>query len=582
VARALREAKCELIYPTDVPEDAETNVANVILVIVPAGQQPGEVSSVAKRRAEETWQSLCDRTWEIARKRLRLKEDEEPFERSLWDHQVTGAIEFYSAWLPLADRSKYRERRVELMRLLDGRKQLRDFTQNIVRPGLPKSSLDGRRESLVHRKGDAARRRLWIRGNEQLGAIDLVKRLGTLSNDQDFVPYPSLNRVACDPWIRGLEDRDAASLQKLCELCEPLVASGQHPDRPLHRVREECYQSFPFDGTAAYESRLNELISERRKSDGASGMDELKTLAREVRRITATHGEPDPYLAVLAGDGDRIGPFLGALRDVKSHQAFSSTLNQFARKVRAIVNEHHGVLIYSGGDDVLALLPVDQCVACARALRDAFQQMIDDFLKKHDPVRAVQPTFSVGIAIGHFLEPMEFLLEFARDAEKHAKGSELKKEEQRDALAVHVHPRSGNLIQVRRQWEPPELDDRLQLDAVLQTWTRLFDRNAVPNRAPYELRNVIHAFENWEGDESRNLPAAMQTEVRRILDRKEGRRGRESLAEFRDTIDLLVERLETPGDLRDMATELLVARRIHAASKLAAPVLSDDRQEVSA
>ena len=33
-----------------------------------------------------------------------------------------------------------------------------------------------------------------------------------------------------------------------------------------------------------------------------------------------------------------------------------------------VVREHHGVLIYSGGDDVLAFLPLDQALKCARAL----------------------------------------------------------------------------------------------------------------------------------------------------------------------------------------------------------------------
>jgi len=56
------------------------------------------------------------------------------------------------------------------------------------------------------------------------------------------------------------------------------------------------------------------------------------------------------------------------------HLQFSEALAHFARFcVRPVVEVFEGRLIYAGGDDALALLPADTALACARALRWAFQ-----------------------------------------------------------------------------------------------------------------------------------------------------------------------------------------------------------------
>ena len=52
--------------------------------------------------------------------------------------------------------------------------------------------------------------------------------------------------------------------------------------------------------------------------------------------------------------------------------------DRFAREAKAIVEgpEHRGTLVYSGGDDVLAFLPVDTCLACAAGLHGKFAELL--------------------------------------------------------------------------------------------------------------------------------------------------------------------------------------------------------------
>src|SRR5262249_42457063 len=78
---------------------------------------------------------------------------------------------------------------------------------------------------------------------------------------------------------------------------------------------------------------------------------------------------PPTYYAVLMADADRLGQQLGL-----HGKRVSAALTRFAlREVRDIVERHSGELIYSGGDDTLALLPTEKALACAAELRSHYQ-----------------------------------------------------------------------------------------------------------------------------------------------------------------------------------------------------------------
>ena len=87
------------------------------------------------------------------------------------------------------------------------------------------------------------------------------------------------------------------------------------------------------------------------------------------------------------------------------------------------------MLVYAGGDDVLAFLPVDQCM-----------EMSTGGCMTRSP-SSLQPfgsvTLSVGLAIAHFMENLEDLLAYGREAEAAAKRPD------RNGLAVQLHKRGG-------------------------------------------------------------------------------------------------------------------------------------------
>ena len=222
--------------------------------------------------------------------------------------------------------------------------------------------------------------------------------------------------------------------------------------------------------------------------------------------------EPQPYFAILVADGDRMGELIARQDNPEAHRQLSRTLDEFAQKARAIVQNHRGFMVYSGGDDVLAFLPVDQAIACAQELSETFRYQ-------------VRGTLSAGIAVVHYREPLSILLGNAREAEKAAKNGG------RDALAVALHTRGGIPTTVVRRW------DNLRWLELLES----FAQGDLTQGLAYELRELGRAWQD-----GMNV-AYLQAEAERILGRKERKNLRLPLFESRQ-------------DLLNYADQLVIAR----------------------
>ncbi|HVS38757.1 MAG TPA: type III-B CRISPR-associated protein Cas10/Cmr2 [Gemmataceae bacterium] len=553
VARSVRDDGGELIFPhpdSDLTPGPDTNIANVIVAVIPADKsKPVEIAGTAKQSAKACWRTFAAGV---------MKDDviAAVIRPAIWTEQVDDVVEFYAAWVPLGD--DYRAARAGVMRLLAGRKNCRDFVQAERHPGLPKSSLDGMRDTVLlgPRAGEdprtyrdswpgEARRRLRVRNGEQLDVIGVVKRVA--GGDK---PYPSVARVAADPWIRGREGRLGVVIAE-CKRLGPAVIRGLN----VYENGHPHYAAFPYEGTAVFRSRHYELEQE-------AGLDEGSL--RPLTKAVAGLGEPNPYLAAILADGDNMGKTISELACADQHREFSATLARFAAEAKRIVEKNnHGVLVYSGGDDVLAFVPVDQCLDCARELHDTF----GDLLKAPAEKAGTTITLSVGVAIGHFMENLEDLREYARAAEKHAKKPDVNGV--KDALAVHLHKRGGSPIKVRAKWT-----DRL--DARLKQFAEWLRDDTIPNRLAADLNRMADVYDGWRRDDEtakQRVKEAIERDVLRVIAAKQ-RHGGGSLRErLRPVLDCVTD----AAALRQLAEELLIARQIAAALQVATHTNESDQ-----
>ena len=141
---------------------------------------------------------------------------------------------------------------------------------------------------------------------------------------------------------------------------------------------------------------------------------------------------------MLVLDGDHMGKWLrGEFCPEADSQTLqrniSEALMRFAvHQVPGIVKEHHGELIYSGGDDVLALVPTETALACTLELRNAYPK------EWPEPLRTgTAPTASAGIAVVHYKEDLRLA------ARRGAEGRESRQERGTRRLGAEHSPAVG-------------------------------------------------------------------------------------------------------------------------------------------
>ena len=221
-------------------------------------------------------------------------------------------------------------------------------------------------------------------------------------------------------------------------------------------------------------------------------------------RRAALHPKMVHYYEQL---GDKATAGLDAKRPVGPalHASISEALNNFASHIApGIVKEHNGTMIYSGGDDVLALLPARQAVGCAAELRRAFrgEDGATSGWTERDGRQLLamgnRATLSAGIAFVHFMEDLRLALDAARGAEHVAK------ESGRDWLTLRFMRRSGEHSEAGLSWEHT---------AWFQQWVGIFASGAT-DRWTYRLRQEVPTLQGS------TLPAAaVGAEIRRLVDR---------------------------------------------------------------
>lgn len=231
------------------------------------------------------------------------------------------------------------------------------------------------------------------------------------------------------------------------------------------------------------------------RNSGRGAMNLIKkTRWTDTDRLEAT--ELGPYLAVIALDGDRMGGALSGFATQDQHRAFSEKLATFAHSVQ--ISPKDGTLIYAGGDDVLAVVRATRAIPLAREVAAKFKEKMG----------AEGLTASVGIAIGSAKAPLQDLIHEAHAAEGRAKHVY-----ERDALAVSVLKRSGEILHWGCKWGSKAFDiyERLsgakgdlscfayKLAGFLEPYDLASDTELDDAMREVVLVETLHALEQTEG-----------------------------------------------------------------------------------
>ena len=267
---------------------------------------------------------------------------------------------------------------------------------------------------------------------------------------------PSTHHLAALPWLEKLLQNEKAPsrLQALVEQAEQCNIKHGERSSQLLRLQQASQQNeighaiTSLDAIAFFSDEIDNNPDLKTASAQAK-----QDLLQQLGSLTQTHGQPSKFYALLLMDGDSLG------KHIESHaESLARALQAFTTAVPAIVQQQSGFLVYAGGDDVLALLPLDEALACAVQLRQCYLQCFGE----HAPDIA-QPSISAAIEFAHYKTPLTQMINDAHllltDIAKHQHG--------RDSLAVRVWKGSGQHLTWGMPWHKALCEETGQLHVLL-------------------------------------------------------------------------------------------------------------------
>ncbi len=600
----------------DADPSVQSSVANKLVVLTPAGKSPAELAENAKQamanRLDELAKSAFDRIQPSPQPPQGRRG--QYLNRALAEAHVKELMEFLWVAVPLAEGAgAYDEARRNAERLMAARKNTRIWgpvrhdVDGANGGRVPKSALDGVRESVISERAykklspEELRREYYVKGKERLCGIGLLKRLGIEepadSADAEAPTTPhhphfhSTSHVAAGAWRTRLAAAGEAGQDALKEY---LASAAPHINLRAFRVNDERSgiaknplinaptdkaaiesvatparmlpqggadappAAIGYDGYLLYEDRIPDTITHHpSKQHGELDPQAeplLRSAVRKLHKMGGAQGvEPGTYYALLLADGDFMGAAIDAITTHEGHRNLSSSLDEFATQCDAIVAKHCGSLIYSGGDDVLALLPLHTVLACARELHDDFSAQLN--LALADIKLEHPPTLSVGIAISHHLTDMAEALELARKAERQAKAYTKPAKSggppvPKNALAILVEKRSGPERALVNSWSH-------QPDELINEWAKIFSEDDVPRGLIHEISTIVAPLMVGGNQPSSELISSL---IQRTLLRKRSNSQKLSLAPgIKTLIEKQINKDAPAASLQELSETLQIA-----------------------
>ena len=193
----------------------------------------------------------------------------------------------------------------------------------------------------------------------------------------------------------------------------------------------------------------------------------LDSFHPQVRREFETRACENPALKEYGAQKRAMSP--------NRHLAISTALNDFALHVvpEIVEGEFLGRVLYAGGDDVMAMLPVADLLPAMRRLRQAYSGKSEAANNASPDWKAARQskqlvlgngfaylrgrlmrmmggaTASCGAVIAHHQAPLAAVMRELREAEKRAKGNG------RDSFSLSIIKRSGGAVRVTEKWDEP-------------------------------------------------------------------------------------------------------------------------------
>lgn len=337
--------------------------------------------SCCEKRVKDAWEEIADFVWkryisQIAPLGKGTKE--------IWDRQVRGF--WHMQWVLTDDEDDA---------LLDKRKNWRSYIPTVEAGD--KCTLFGNLQEISgyvrsSRKGEGEKQKVFwdrmraklslldLKESERLSAVALIKRLfprayNELKGTKLPENFPSTTYMSAISWVKTVVEKDRSSAVDFSREAKELKGYGSEDKAgiqcldQLARENKDLRDFISLDGNFFYS---HTLLNDNLWNNHDRPIREK--LERKLKDINKNIGfKADTYYALLSMDGDKMGAILQDHKEEKAQ--ISEAVSTFSKSVPAIIEEHDGRVIYAGGEDVFAILPVDTAIDAAVELKEKYAEL---------------------------------------------------------------------------------------------------------------------------------------------------------------------------------------------------------------
>ncbi|WP_320008114.1 type III-B CRISPR-associated protein Cas10/Cmr2 [Maridesulfovibrio sp.] len=336
---------------------------------------------------------------------------------------------------------------------------------------------------------------------ERFSSIGLAKRVKARVDDGTH-HFPSTYAIATALWRKrifencGHEKFNADVFNSFFEKWSDLKDGG---DIEFNTVPEDVIPALPDirDSVENLPDNLEMLLTCEaqcfRKTEFRKGTSSKDPIAKERKELVTCAknigaGSPPGHFVLLAADGDSMGRFVDACESEKELSELSNKLKDFSEQAIKTIEspEVCGRMIYAGGDDVLAVMPVDEAIKTACELRRAYREKLAGIEYTEDG-KQIPATLSAALLYAPDNYPLHRLLD---NAEATLNGKA--KAAEKNALAITVY--KGN-DEVSATVLPSELDG-WQFDTWAEGLESLFNEKKLSSKTMHDLHRDLQILES--------------------------------------------------------------------------------------
>ena len=355
---------------------------------------------------------------------------------------------------------------------------------------------------------------------ERLSAIGTIKRLFPRVTQEAIgwkwtdhaVSFPSVYHLSAHSGMKQALHEcpdlavDFAKKAREYGILKSPAAKNHFPNLRAEAEKAGAEAFLTLDAKAFYPNELDKLIENDKQA--------REDLKKHLDALNKQLGKPFAnYYALLVMDGDKLGDLLQALKDTREEWKVSQALSVFSLGDEKepgladyIRDRYDGVTIYAGGDDLMAMFPLDQAIPAAVDLSKRYKKAFEKVFSK-DHIAAKTATGSAAILFAHYKVPLKEVVKEGHrlldDVAKSGTG--------RDSLAVGVWTSSGIATQWSAPWEHFVLDwetNRTVFDDIRESLQKKDD--------PLLSNSFLYKLSMYE--------SLLENQVEAVLDRKQVKR----------------------------------------------------------